>query len=689
MTAGLPRPRLVVAAATRRARGDAPLPAGPPGRPGPGPQRRSGHPGRGRGGPRGGGGALGARPREVVFTATGTEAVNTAVCGRRRPGVGAGLGRGHVVTTAVEHSAVLESCRARRRRRHRRRRRPRAAACDADDVLAAMPARHGARQRAARQPRGRHHPDRRARHRRRGPRPRRARPRRRVRRRRPCPPRLRRRSAPTCARSPAHKLGGPKGAAALLIRRGRAPPAAHRRRRAGARPARRDRGRARDRRVRRRRGRARRRPPRPRRPRPRAQTTDLVAAALAVPGVTQLGDPDGRLPHLVCLAIAGVEAEPVLLGLDQRGVAVHSGSSCSCETLEPSPVLAAMGVDADRSLRPSVGWSTTDADVAAFVAAFSEVVGKMRALRAPVTSPRRSHCRSGGPRSVGCAHDDWSDLAAGSATRSTSASPPVAITFCDDAPAGVDPFDAPMPTPTRTTAAPVASRRAACSGSGRSDRTFSTVADDHANCSVGSVTHGFRTLDEVAGNADVADARSTPGWVTMDIVPEIPVVRDRPGTVTYGPLADTPVDPDVVLLRINGKQLMVLADALPGLRIEGKPQCHIVAVAKEEGEVAASVGCALSRRPHRDARDRDDVRDPGRPSPRGGLGAVPPRRRPTRRSPATPRRTPSGSPERLGRLLLGRLEVRAVARGVVGDVDHRCRSRERRRGSRPRCPGTG
>jgi uncharacterized protein (DUF169 family) len=81
----------------------------------------------------------------------------------------------------------------------------------------------------------------------------------------------------------------------------------------------------------------------------------------------------------------------------------------------------------------------------------------------------------------------------------------------------------------------------------------------------------------------------------MDVVPQIPVVRDRPGAVTYGPLADAPIDPDVVLLRLNAKQLMVLSDALPGLRIEGKPQCHIVAVAKEEGEVAASVGCALSR----------------------------------------------------------------------------------------------
>ena len=108
------------------------------------------------------------------------------------------------------------------------------------------------------------------------------------------------------------------------------------------------------------------------------------------------------------------------------------------------------------------------------------------------------------------------------------------------------------------------------------------------------MTHGFKTLDEVAGNSDVAALLGS-GWVTMDVVPQIPVVRERPGAVTYGPLADTPVDPDVVFLRLTGRQLMVLSDAIPGLRIEGKPQCHIVAVAKEEGVPAASVGCALSR----------------------------------------------------------------------------------------------
>jgi cysteine desulfurase len=101
------------------------------------------------------------------------------------------------------------------------------------------------------------------------------------------------------------------------------------------------------------------------------------------PGVSLLGDPDpaGRLPHLVCLAVEDVEAEPVLLGLDQAGVAVHSGSSCSSEALEPSPVLEAMGVDASRSLRVSVGWPSIGADVDAFRAALPAVLGRLLALR--------------------------------------------------------------------------------------------------------------------------------------------------------------------------------------------------------------------------------------------------------------------------------------------------------------------
>lgn len=172
------------------------------------------------------------------------------------------------------------------------------------------------------------------------------------------------------------------------------------------------------------------------------------------------------------------------------------------------------------------------------------------------------------------------------------AAPPIAITFHDRVPA-VPAFDEPFVPPApdgrtgRVAAGCVFWMKATA-------RTFTTLPLDHGNCSVGSLTHGLKSLDEVAGNGDVA-ALLECEWVTLDMVPQIPVVSRPPEAISYGPLAETPFDPDVVLVRVTGRQLMVLSDALPGLRIEGKPQCHIVAIAKEQREVAASVGCQLSR----------------------------------------------------------------------------------------------
>lgn len=101
----------------------------------------------------------------------------------------------------------------------------------------------------------------------------------------------------------------------------------------------------------------------------------------SIDGVDDVGDPLHRLPHISCATIADVEPQAVLLGLDRAGVAVHSGSACSSESLEPSPVLEAMGVDAHHSLRVSVGWSSTDADIETLEAALPEVLTELRSLR--------------------------------------------------------------------------------------------------------------------------------------------------------------------------------------------------------------------------------------------------------------------------------------------------------------------
>jgi len=171
--------------------------------------------------------------------------------------------------------------------------------------------------------------------------------------------------------------------------------------------------------------------------------------------------------------------------------------------------------------------------------------------------------------------------------------PPIAISFEDAAPEAVAAFDEPMSEPT-----PDGRRGRVPAGCvfwvKATDRTFATAPEDHGNCSVGRITHGLASMEDIAGNSDVATLLES-GWVDAAAVAHIPSVSQPPGSVVYGPLADSPRPPDVVLLRVNGRQLMVLSDALPGLRIEGKPQCHIVALAKEQGEAVASVGCALSR----------------------------------------------------------------------------------------------
>lgn len=171
--------------------------------------------------------------------------------------------------------------------------------------------------------------------------------------------------------------------------------------------------------------------------------------------------------------------------------------------------------------------------------------------------------------------------------------PPIAIGFLAALPEDAARPPGPMPAPTpdgRTGAVP-----AGCVfWMMATEHGFATTAADHANCSVGSLTHGFKTRQEVAGAGDVATLLAAQ-WVTPEAVGRIATVKRRPGAVTYGPLAAATRTPDVVLLRLNGKQLMLVHDACPELRFEGKPQCHIIPLARENGDIAVSSGCMLSR----------------------------------------------------------------------------------------------
>jgi cysteine desulfurase len=132
----------------------------------------------------------------------------------------------------------------------------------------------------------------------------------------------------------------------------------------------------------------------------RKLSQQVVEAVAPMDGLTLFGPPQPRhrLPHIVCLGVEGIEPQAVLLGLDRAGVSAHSGSACSSEALEPSPVLEAMGVDAHHSLRLSVGWSSTYDDVGRLLDALPGVLAELRALTvATDVSPSSQRGRLGRP----------------------------------------------------------------------------------------------------------------------------------------------------------------------------------------------------------------------------------------------------------------------------------------------------
>ncbi len=98
-----------------------------------------------------------------------------------------------------------------------------------------------------------------------------------------------------------------------------------------------------------------------------------------VPDVAVLGDAAHRLPHIVTFSCLYVDGEALLTGLDKRGFAVSSGSSCTSSTLEPSHVLVAMGALTSGNIRVSLHHATTENEVDEFLAVLPRVVAEVRA----------------------------------------------------------------------------------------------------------------------------------------------------------------------------------------------------------------------------------------------------------------------------------------------------------------------
>lgn len=120
----------------------------------------------------------------------------------------------------------------------------------------------------------------------------------------------------------------------------------------------------------------------------------LEAGVLSrVPGTAVNGDIASRVPNTTNISFDGIEAESLLIALDLEGFAVSTGSACSSGALEPSHVLRAMGLPAHRtqnSIRFSLGLGNTEAEVDQLLAALPSIADKLRSLTRGASRAARS-----------------------------------------------------------------------------------------------------------------------------------------------------------------------------------------------------------------------------------------------------------------------------------------------------------
>jgi uncharacterized protein (DUF169 family) len=167
---------------------------------------------------------------------------------------------------------------------------------------------------------------------------------------------------------------------------------------------------------------------------------------------------------------------------------------------------------------------------------------------------------------------------------------PVAISFVDEAPPGVPHVSSVEP-------AGCGYWRRAAAG-----EVFFTVADDHKRCPVGAHTHHVPLSDseqqELMGLVETMVGLS---YLKMQDVPQIPRRQTPLQVAVYAPLIDAPVPPDVVLVRGNAQQLMLLAEAAQAAGVAGsgatmgRPTCAVLPEAINADRTAASFGCVGNR----------------------------------------------------------------------------------------------
>ncbi len=167
--------------------------------------------------------------------------------------------------------------------------------------------------------------------------------------------------------------------------------------------------------------------------------------------------------------------------------------------------------------------------------------------------------------------------------------PPIAIAVCDDVPAGVPVFAGSAPAGCRFW-------EDAARGA------FATRAADHELCAIGIHTHNITGASDQAKQelGAVLKVMADLDYVREADVAQIPVLERAANVVVYAPLADCPVEPDVVVLFAKADQSLVLSEAVQHVDgavapAMGRPACAMVPQAINAGRAAMSLGCCGAR----------------------------------------------------------------------------------------------
>jgi uncharacterized protein (DUF169 family) len=166
---------------------------------------------------------------------------------------------------------------------------------------------------------------------------------------------------------------------------------------------------------------------------------------------------------------------------------------------------------------------------------------------------------------------------------------PVGVAFRTQPPAGVARFEGSVPSG-------CSFWRIAADG-----RSFYTVPGDHYNCPIGSYTHNIGLPENRAEELpEVLTIMSDIGYLRMEEVPGVAQLPTTPEYVVYFPLAEAPVEPDVVIVSGRASKTMLLTEAAiranvhAGLPLLARPTCMAIPLSLESG-VVSSAGCVGNR----------------------------------------------------------------------------------------------